>query len=58
MFWDELYVVRLVKIEDEIVGYFTVSMNAIELDKLGKDEKVVVLPLAVFYLFLGIMDWL
>jgi len=51
-----LYVVRLVKIEDEIVGYFTVSMNAIELDKLGKDEKVVVLPLAVFYLFPGIMD--
>lgn len=35
-----LSTVRLVKIEDEIVGYFTVSMNAIELDKLGKDEKV------------------
>lgn len=35
-----LSTVRLVKIEDKIVGYFTVSMNAIELDKLGKDEKV------------------
>lgn len=35
-----LSTVRLVKIGDKIVGYFTVSMNAIELDKLGKDEKV------------------
>ena len=37
---NNLSTVRLVKIEDKIVGYFTVSMNAIELDKLGKDEKV------------------
>lgn len=31
---------RFVKYKGAIVGYFTVSMNAIELDKLGKNEKV------------------
>ncbi|MDE1861993.1 MAG: GNAT family N-acetyltransferase [Thaumarchaeota archaeon] len=36
----KLSTARFVKYKDEIVGYFTVSMNAIELDKLGKDEKV------------------
>lgn len=35
-----LSTVRLVKIENKIVEYFTVSMNGIEIDKLGKDEKV------------------
>lgn len=35
-----LSTVRLIKADDKIVGYFTVSMNAIELAKLGKDEKV------------------
>jgi GNAT superfamily N-acetyltransferase len=35
-----LSTVRLIKVNEKIVGYFTVSMNAIELDKLGKDEKV------------------
>lgn len=37
---NNLSATRLVKIRNKIVGYFTVSMNAIELDKLGKDEKV------------------
>lgn len=37
---NNLSTVRLIKIAGKIVGYFTVSMNAIELDKLGKDEKV------------------
>ena len=35
-----LSTVRLIKADGKIVGYFTVSMNAIELAKLGKDEKV------------------
>ena len=37
---NNLSTIRLVRIRNEIVGYFTVSMNAIEIDKLGKDEKV------------------
>ena len=36
----KLSTVRFIKNKDAIVGYFTVSMNAIELDKLDKDEKV------------------
>ncbi|MDE1767267.1 MAG: hypothetical protein KGI27_13500 [Thaumarchaeota archaeon] len=36
----KLSTARFVKYKGEMVGYFTVSMNAIELDKLGKDEKV------------------
>ena len=36
----KLSTVRFIQNKDVIVGYFTVSMNAIELDKLGKDEKV------------------
>jgi GNAT superfamily N-acetyltransferase len=31
---------RIVRYRGKLVGYFTVSMNAIELEKLGKDEKV------------------
>lgn len=37
---NNLSTVRLIKVNGKIVGYFTVSMNAIEIDKLGKDEKV------------------
>lgn len=37
---NKLSTVRFIKSKGIIVGYFTVSMNAIELDKLGKDEKV------------------
>lgn len=37
---NNLSTVRLIKADDRFVGYFTVSMNAIELDKLNKDEKV------------------
>jgi GNAT superfamily N-acetyltransferase len=37
---NKLSTVRLVKIDGKVVGYFTVSMNAIELSVLGKDEKV------------------
>lgn len=36
----KLSIARFVKYKGAIAGYFTVSMNAIELDKLGKDEKV------------------
>lgn len=37
---NKLSTVRLVKVDGKVVGYFTVSMNAIELSILDKDEKV------------------
>lgn len=37
---NKLSTVRLVRIDGKIIGYFTVSMNGIELNILSKDEKV------------------
>lgn len=37
---NKLSTVRLIRIDGKIIGYFTVSMNAIELNILSKDEKV------------------
>lgn len=37
---NKLSTVRLVKADGKIIGYFTLSMNAIELSTLDKDEKV------------------
>ncbi|MEM3144231.1 MAG: GNAT family N-acetyltransferase [Candidatus Nitrosotenuis sp.] len=37
---NKLSTVRLVKADGKVVGYFTVSMNAIELSILDTDEKV------------------
>lgn len=37
---NKITTVRLVRINGKIIGYFTVSMNAIELNILSRDEKV------------------
>lgn len=36
----KLSIARFVKYKGAVAGYFTVSMNAIELERLGRDEKV------------------